>query len=580
MSYKEGVGSSAQPSGTLGTKVSQPLGRKKSEISILNVQYGNLNPIFDSGITDLPNGKTKAGYHFFQKAKSVIEKEHSSNLLANSGPYVGIVLRIESNQSSKQVDGQSWAERTQMAADTEISPHFSIRVRIPELHAHLPIPETLPKNNKSSSKTASEALDAKIGATANSDTDNQIIDMYPLFSSTNSITSNTNSNMPQVASLVWVDFIDKDAHAGGIYVKPYTDTTGIYTEKVNSKASSAFNEGASVQSSMNTSPPNGQSTSESPSEDAQVAKFQETNHPFLQKNSNNFYSSTGGFLLNTKTTLAGFSSKIVDENGRIKNKSAKILNRGIYKVPTETKYIKNLSIKPNPNQSTSDISKLRTNKVRVYSYGQLNRFSENSVVVPTVYLVENQRLHILAAERLKQMNYAWVEHLQKQNIISGYFEGANVNVEGIFKISKGAVENKYNNNYDLYVEKMIEKYGSLKQGSIFEPFHSAYETGLVFDIGNNGLQNKDANYKDIYAWNWLTSNAHLYGIYPSGDLFWKWEIQLPRESWFSGKDFADQETVGATINGKYYKYASYVLERSIQSGKLTSDKEFKNSIFK
>ena len=69
--------------------------------------------------------------------------------------------------------------------------------------------------------------------------------------------------------------------------------------------------------------------------------------------------------------------------------------------------------------------------------------------------MENQRLHILAAERLKQMNYAWVEHLQKQNIISGYFEGVNVNVEGIFKISKGAVENKYNNNYDLYVEKMI-----------------------------------------------------------------------------------------------------------------------------
>ena len=48
--------------GPLGEEISDDLTRKKSEYVNLNTQYGQLNPLYDSGISDVPfNQREKVG---------------------------------------------------------------------------------------------------------------------------------------------------------------------------------------------------------------------------------------------------------------------------------------------------------------------------------------------------------------------------------------------------------------------------------------------------------------------------------------------------------------------------------------
>ena len=81
------------------------------------------------------------------------------------------------------------------------------------------------------------------------------------------------------------------------------------------------------------------------------------------------------------------------------------------------------------------------------------------------------------------------------------------------------------------------------------------------------------------SWSWLIQNAYLYGIYPSGINLMRWEVQVPRRNWNSGGDFANSKD-GSFVNGKYYKYCTYVIEESIKSGRLTSDEKFETETFK
>ena len=76
----------------------------------------------------------------------------------------------------------------------------------------------------------------------------------------------------------------------------------------------------------------------------------------------------------------------------------------------------------------------------------------------------------------------------------------------------------------------------------------------------------------------MSENAYLFGIYPDGTRPWRWEVQIPRANWFSGKDFiVEKNTV---VSNKYRgQYAYYVIEESDKSGNRTSDEKFDTSIF-
>lgn len=123
-------------------------------------------------------------FNFAENIKKVIKNHYTPDMISNTGPYKAIVLRVESKSSSTPgswMDIFKGAERQRELV--------KIRARIPELHSMLPLPE--------------------------SSDDHAKIDMYPMF-----IAQDTTLPEPEVNSLVWVDFGNKNNFSDPIYVKP------------------------------------------------------------------------------------------------------------------------------------------------------------------------------------------------------------------------------------------------------------------------------------------------------------------------------------------------------------------------
>jgi len=608
-------------SGSLGLDPNADMGRSKSEYSMANLPYGllNRNILDDNGITGASE-KVKAGDGFFKQLK--VAKQIALTSRPDIGKtYYAIVLKVlpqgspgSAQQRSLEALGAGAAPST--FEPTDANPTYKhpsnkneslvrIKARIPELHANIPIPSTYPRNyieNESNFKS-SDSLSPSAFSPSGRETvemyDNISILLYPTF-----VAVGKDTPVPQPGSIVMVEMTSTEA---GIYIGPAKskDIPKTFTENIYSNSSLPFEYSKNIDKGTSAQPAMGNTLSDA-YEDAfleigdmvigygwdktkeqlakkalggdfgsQVAKYVSLNTPYLQKQGANFYSSNGGLLLKPRSTLAGITQKVVDEKGRVVHKDSKILNRGIYKVATQVSYLKDIKIKPTEYDTynyNGPLYALTTNRVRVYSYGDLGNFAENLVPVSSVLGARTQKLHILAAERIKQLNYGWIDFLKKSPISS------QPKYNEIFKISRGWQPNQYNDNYKLYIEKLSDKYGSLEEGIKFEPFHTSYETGLVFKFGNNGFADKNINFLQNAAWQWLVNNAYLYGIYPTGRLYNEWEVKVPRENWFTGTEFVDYNS-GSTINGKYYKYCSYVVEESIKTGKNTSDEEYDDIIF-
>jgi hypothetical protein len=608
-------------SGSLGLDPNADMGRSKSEYSMANLPYGllNRNILDDNGITGASE-KVKAGDGFFKQLK--VAKQIALTSRPDIGKtYYAIVLKVlpqdspgTAQQRSLEALGVGAAPST--FEPTDVDPTYKhpstkneslvrIKARIPELHANIPIPSTYPRNyienesNFKSSDSLSPSAFSPSGREAVEMYDNISILLYPTF-----VAVGKDTPVPQPGSIVMVEMSSTET---GIYIGPAKskDIPKTFTENIYSNSSLPFEYSKNIDEGTSAQPAMGNTLSDAYDDalleiggmvigygwdktkeqlakkalggdfGSQVAKYVSLNTPYLQKQGANFYSSNGGLLLKPRSTLAGITQKVVDEKGRVVHKDSKILNRGIYKVATQIKYLKDVKIKPTEYDAynyNGPLYALTTNRVRVYSYGDLGNFAENLVPVSSVLGARTQKLHILAAERIKELNYGWIDFLKTSPISS------QPKYNEIFKVSHGWHPNQYNDNYKLYVEEISDKYGSLEEGMKFQPFHTSYETGLVFKFGNNGFADKSVNFIQNAAWQWLVNNAYLYGIYPTGRLYNEWEVKVPRENWFTATEFVDYNS-GSKINGKYYKYCSYVIEESVKTGKNTSDEAYDDIIF-
>ena len=167
-----------------------------SRYKMLDAGYGVLNPSFDS--------QHKKSYDtdevsFFSTMMKTAKDTLGTQDLANPGPMVGIVLRVEgyTNQGAA-MDPTSWHATTNSIIHGDIASDgpalVQIRVRVPEIHACLPIPQDLPNDSTSSP-------------------DHDIINQYPLFTAQTAEVS-----VPSRGQLVWVDFQNKETMNGGIYI--------------------------------------------------------------------------------------------------------------------------------------------------------------------------------------------------------------------------------------------------------------------------------------------------------------------------------------------------------------------------
>ena len=588
-------------SGSMGLTPNADLGRNKSEYSMANLPYGVLNrSLLDENGISAASEKIKVGDGFFKQLK--VAKQLALTRRPDIGKtYYAVVLKVlpkdspgTAQQRSLESLGPGLAPSTFEPTDsnptyehpsTKNSTLVKIKARIPELHANIPIPSTYPRNyieNESNFRLNDDLSPSSFSSSGRGMAemyDNVAILLYPTF-----VAIGKDTPVPQPGSIVMVEMTSTET---GIYMGPAKskDIPKTFTENIYSNSSLPFDYSKNIEKGTSAQAPIGNTLSDANEEEtanpansddgSQVAEYVPLNTPYLQKQGANFYSSKGGLLLKPRTTLAGITQKVVDDKGRVVHKDSKILNRGIYKVATIITPLKGIKIKPQEFDGynyNGPLTALTTNRVRVYSYGDLGNFQNNLVPVSTVLGEKTQKLHILAAERIKELNYGWLAFLKTSPISS------QPKYNEIFKISKGWHRNQYNDNYKLYIERMTERYGSLEDGIKFDPFHSSYETGLVFKFGNNGFVDKDVNFLQNAAWQWLVNNAYLYGIYPTGRFYNEWEVKVPRENWFNAKEFIDYDS-GSTIDGKYYKYCSYIIEESVKTGKNTSDKIFDDTIF-
>ena len=161
--------------------------------------YGSLNDIDKPTITKRIDLQSDTAVNVF---KNLTKNLYTPNSTIGTGPYKGIVLRIEGTaRASSQPEAGNWASRWLSKAfgsggQTNL---VQIKVRIPELHAMLPIPDELGSNSK----------------------DTAIIEMYPTF-----IAQSTEVPVPQEGGLVWVDFGNKVNFTDPIYIRPFTKEGG------------------------------------------------------------------------------------------------------------------------------------------------------------------------------------------------------------------------------------------------------------------------------------------------------------------------------------------------------------------
>jgi len=155
--------------------------------------YGELNKIEVPSIQDRAN---------FQNGSiagilgSTIKQAFTPDAISNSGPYKAIVLKAESNTLTPEPGSWIYNYFRNIFGDANMPPIVRIKARIPELHAMLPIPNS-------------------IGENASQD-DSVIIEMYPTFVAQEASIKQT----PLPGEVVWVDFENKSDFTGGLYLGP------------------------------------------------------------------------------------------------------------------------------------------------------------------------------------------------------------------------------------------------------------------------------------------------------------------------------------------------------------------------
>lgn len=182
--------------------------------------FGQLNPA-----TMPQNGKyvdkTRPGY--FDSLKTIVANDKKPNFLKKIyGPLKGVVLRVENPESSNFNTILNWLDLTDQTKNS----FQKLRVRIPELHAHLPDPDIYGDGDEKS---------------------NEIIDLYPVF-----VAQSTNIPAAMPYDIVWVDFIDRENLDEPIYLGKLDSIAASPStfSAVGNKISKAFDAVANIFSSV------------------------------------------------------------------------------------------------------------------------------------------------------------------------------------------------------------------------------------------------------------------------------------------------------------------------------------------
>jgi len=164
-----------------------------------SIEIPRVGPSLDLGGTD-PWGMLK----------SAAMKQYQPDALANTGPYRGIVLRVE-EVGATNIDDATTYIYTSEAPSPEL---VKIKVRVPELHSMLPPPDQW----------------------GDVDGDHHaIINLYPTYIAQSDLVV-----IPAVRDVVWVDYTNKNNFTDPIYIRPVTEKKYFMEQVVPLIASAVF----------------------------------------------------------------------------------------------------------------------------------------------------------------------------------------------------------------------------------------------------------------------------------------------------------------------------------------------------
>lgn len=236
-----------------------------SEFDLANRPYGETNnSMAETELLFTGLHETGRSVNFFNLSSLSIEASLSKKI-GVPGPYIGIVLRIDSAETLGQESEIGEIDRILNNTDMETT-SFAMRVRIPELHTHIPIPKTV-VNTSMEDGDFDNLVNSSAPCRLRYKIDNAIMDMYPLISG-----YGQGSNLPQIGSYVRVDFANRSTMQGGFYIGPVSDRSAVYTTQLYDMGWSAFNNQAvNPEEKDLTKQPQGQFNTPTPSTETQVA---------------------------------------------------------------------------------------------------------------------------------------------------------------------------------------------------------------------------------------------------------------------------------------------------------------------
>ena len=141
---------------------------------------------------------------FFNSTAELVAASYKDDILSNTGPYVGIVLRREPTTVSEVLTDDSWAGQLNNYFEGFPTEIIRLKARIPEIHSMYPFPSQFDHGDSGPGRKGEWQ---------------KIIDMYPTFVSMN-VDAESEDGLPEPGQLVWLDFADKNNYRNGIYIGP------------------------------------------------------------------------------------------------------------------------------------------------------------------------------------------------------------------------------------------------------------------------------------------------------------------------------------------------------------------------
>ena len=453
------------------------------ESRLLNVGFGVLNPLGES-----MSGKNFTPHNISSLdavRKSTID-HFSEHLLQKSGHFIGIVLRVDGSIKGGAIDPSHWSSSTSLLVkrgdENSLPDLLQIRVRIPELHSHLPVPEWLPSPSENS-KAANKA--------------HEIINMYPSFVAASE--GLTRRGAPDRGTLVWVDFQNRANYSGPTYYDKVSDRTELSTGEDETSASGAD-----------------ASLSERIAEGDYVPEYVDgtttvelnTGYPIstggygptgLRENRVRYYAY--GDLKSTpgaQDNLVPLPDNMVTKKGLKVHQLLFDRLVALNDLWAEYYEAKGLGKVKVPAGAGSDVGKFYTNTLKVRSAYRKKEFS---------FAVGNP-----------EVNDEYCPGLKK------YCRKAR---EGTLRSKVGPRNCR----------------ASLGAIAFMSPHMTGLCVDFG-NNGLSTSSSKKRGMRKTETWKFLVDYAWLFGLYPYASETWHFELQVPRENWFGGFDFIDP--TGAT----------------------------------